>query len=52
MRTIYMFNFDRYKHEGEICLSIHIGYQIPYKTLAVILSVYKYSFTIEWSRNV
>lgn len=45
-----MFDFHRLKHEGEICLSIHMGYQTQFRTLSLILSVYKYSFTIEWSR--
>jgi hypothetical protein len=44
-----MFNF--YKHDKEIALSFHIGYQTDCKVLVINISVYKYSLTIGWGDN-
>ena len=41
-----MFNF--YKHDKEIALSLHIGYQTDCKILVINMSIYKYSLTIDF----
>ena len=43
--------FDFSKHDKEIALSFHIGYQTDWKILVINMSVYKYSFTINLGDN-
>lgn len=43
--------FDFIKHDKEIALSFHIGYQTDWKILVINLSIYKYSFTISIGDN-
>lgn len=43
--------FDFSKHDNEIALSFHIGYQTSWKILVISMSVYKYSLVISIGDN-
>jgi hypothetical protein len=43
--------FDFSKHNKEIALSFHIGYQTDFKILVINISIYKYSFMISIGDN-
>ena len=43
--------FDFSKHDKEICLSFHIGYQTDCKILVLNISIYKYSLIISLGDN-
>lgn len=43
--------FDFMKHDKEIALSFHVGYQTDCKILIINMSLYKYSFTISLGDN-
>jgi hypothetical protein len=47
-----MFNVETVKHENEIALSFHIGYQPQHKILLIVISFYKYSIQIEGGSDV
>ena len=40
-----MFSF--YKHENDICLALHIGYDPEYRIGLVVMSFYKYTMSIQ-----
>jgi hypothetical protein len=43
--------FDFMKHDKEIALSFHIGYQTDWKILTINISVYKYCLIISIGDN-
>lgn len=43
--------FDFHKHDKEIALSFHIGYQTDCKILVISMSIYKYGFMISIGDN-